>query len=241
MANFNTVIASLQDLNNMEHNHWVKPVVGLPDRHGYAPCWDLWADARYPVTNIDHTGWRAVVHAVDPTDLGLPPRPDGRALLLYAYEGEELCSVLEGNGFCFPGSDLRNSFLHCQGDEILSSEQNLLGVYFPFFPHEDALITEETAVVPSREIDIMGVDPLKVMAWEESPWFCCHWDVPRITEWNECMDQMWRSAWHKKNDELLKILKQRAEEPLIERILELEEDLEDSNQAAAEYRSLVEW
>ena len=120
------------------------------------------------MTNVDHTGRRAVVHAIDPADLGLPPRPDGRSLLLYAYEGEELCSVLEGNGFCFPGSDLHDSFLHCQGDQILSSEQNLLGVYFPFFPHEDALITEETAVVPSQEIDIMGVDPLKVMAWEES-------------------------------------------------------------------------
>ena len=241
MATFNTVITCLQDLNDTEHNHWVKPVVGLPDRQGYAPCWDLWEDARYPVTNIDHTGRRAVVHAVDPADLRLSPRPDGRKIFLYAYEGEKLCSILEGNGFCFPGSDLFSSFLHCQGDEILSLEQNTLGVYFPFFPHEDTLIEEETSIVPSRELNIMGVDPLKVQAWEESPWFCRHWDVPRISEWNECMDQMWRSAWHKKNDELLKILKQCAEEPLLERILELEVDLENSNQEAAEYRALIEW
>ena len=52
------------------------------------------------------------------------------------------------------------------------------------------------------------------------------------------MDQMWRSAWHKKNDELLKILKQRAEDPLIKRIIELEVDLEESTQVAAEYRAL---
>ena len=55
------------------------------------------------------------------------------------------------------------------------------------------------------------------------------------------MDQMWRSAWHKKNDELLKILKQHTEDPLIERIVELEGDLKDSKQAAAEYHALVEW
>ena len=49
----------------------------------------------------------------------------------------------------------------------------------------------ETIVVPDRELDIMGVDPLAVMAWEESPWYCHHWDVPWISKWNECIDFMW--------------------------------------------------
>ena len=126
------------------------------------------------VTNTDHTRQRAVVHTIDLADLGLPAQPDGHTILLYAYEGEELCSVLEGNGFCFPSSDQCNSFLHFQGDKILSAEQQYLGVYFPSFLHEDALITMETIVVPDRELDIMGVDPLVVMAWEESPWYCHH-------------------------------------------------------------------
>ena len=134
------MITCLQDVNWLEHDHWVNPIRNLPYVRCHAPWWNLWQDARYPVTNTDHTGWRAIVHAVDPADLGLPKQPDGRAILLYAYEGEELCSVLEGNGFCFPSSDQHNSFLHCQGDEILSTEQQYLGVYFPSFPHEDALI-----------------------------------------------------------------------------------------------------
>ena len=195
----------------------------------HAPWWNLWQDARYPVTNADHTGRRAVVHAVDPADLGLPPQPEGRAILLYTYEGEELCLVLEGNGFCFPSSDQHNSFLHFQGDEILSAEQQYLGVYPPSFPHEDALIVMETIIVPDRELDIMGVDPLRVMAWEESAWHCQHWDVPRISEWNECIDWMWRCAWHKKNDEYLAFIKGRAEDPLLERIVELEEDLKEAD------------
>ena len=81
----------------------------------HAPWWNLWQDVRYPVTNVDHTGRRAVVHAVDPADLGLPEQPDGRTILLYAYEDEELCSVLEGNGFCFPGLDQWNSFCIVKG------------------------------------------------------------------------------------------------------------------------------
>ena len=158
------MITCLQDVNQLEHNHWVNPIQNLPYVCCYTPWWNLWQDARYPVTNADHTRQRAVVHAVDPADLGLPMQPDGCAILLYAYEGEELCLVWEGNGFCFPGSDQHNSFLHFQGDKILSVEQQYLGVYFPFFPHEDALIVMETIVVPDYELDIMGVDPLRVLA-----------------------------------------------------------------------------
>ena len=168
------MITYLQDVNQLEHNHWVNPIWNLPYMRCHALWWNLWQDTRYPVTNTDHTGQHAVVHAVDPADLGLPPQPEGHTILLYAYEGEELCLVLEGNGFCFPGSDQRNSFLHCQGDEILSAEQQYLGVYFPSFLHEDALIAMETIMVPDHELNIMGVDPLAVMAWEESPWYCQH-------------------------------------------------------------------
>ena len=149
---------------------------------------------RYPITNTDHTGRRAVVHAVDLADLRLPAQPDSHTILLYTYKGEELCSVLEGNGFCFPGSDQYNLFLHFQGDDILSAEQQYLGVYFPSFPHEDTLIVMETIIVPDRELDIMGVDPLAVMAWKEFLWYCRHWNVPRISEWNKCVDFMWRST-----------------------------------------------
>ena len=130
----------------------------------------------------------------------------------------------------FSRSDQRNSFLHFQGDEILSMEQQYLGVYFPSFPHEDALIAMETIIVPDHELDIMGVDPLRVMAWEESTWYCQHWDVPRISEWNECIDWMWRCAWHKKNDEHIKFIKDRAEDRLLDRILELEADLKEADE-----------
>ena len=95
-------ITCLQDVNRLEHDHWINPIHNLPHVRRHALWWNLWQNVRYPVTNADHTGRCAVVHAVDPADLGLPPQPEGHAILLYAYEGEELCSVLEGNGFCFP-------------------------------------------------------------------------------------------------------------------------------------------
>ena len=88
----------------------------------------------------------------------------------------------------------------------------------------------ETIVVPDCELDIMGVDPLAVMAWEESSWYCCHWDIPQISEWNKCVDFMWRSAWHKKNDEYLAFIKGCVENPLLERIVELKVDLEEAGE-----------
>ena len=119
--------------------------------------------------------------------------------------------------------------MHFQGDGILSAEQQYLGVYFPFFLREGVLIAMETITVPDCELDIMGVNPLVVMAWEESAWYCHHWDIPWISEWNECINFMWRSAWHKKNDSYLDFIKKRAEDPLIERIIELEVDLEEAD------------
>ena len=181
------------------------------------------------MTNADHTRRCAIVHAVDLADLGLPVQPDGRAILLYAYKGEELCLVLEGNSFYFSSLDQWDSFLHFQGDEILSMEQQYLGVYFPSFPHENALIVMEAIVVPDCELDIMGVDPLAVMAWEESVWYCCHWDVPQISEWNECINFMWRSTWHRKNDEYLNFIKGHTKDPLLEWIVELKVDLEEAD------------
>ena len=67
--------------------------------------------------------------------------------------------------FCFPGSDQRDSFLHFQGDENLPGQQSYLGVYFPFFPYEDALIATETIVIPDQELNVMGVDP----PWQPKP------------------------------------------------------------------------
>ena len=176
------VIGSLQDLTQFEFDHWINEhrdlVVEWNAGYWHPLEWNLWQDARYPITNSDHTGQHAVVHAVDPADLGLPPQPDGRNILLYAYEGEELALVLEGNGFCFPGLDQCDCFLHFQGDEVLPMQQGYLGVYFPSFPHETTLIELETNLVPRRQYDILGPDPKEVMAWALSPWYCQHWDVP---------------------------------------------------------------
>ena len=228
------VITCLQDVNWLEFDHWVNTHRDLVVERNGGYChqleWNLWQDARYPVTNSDHIGRRAVVHTIDPADLGLQSQPDGRNILLYAYEGEELVSALEGNGFCFPGLDQWDSFLHFQGDEVLPSQQGFLGVYFPSFPHETTLIEMETIMVPNRQYDIMGPDPVDVMTWVLSPWYCQHWDVPQTSKWNEAINFMWRTAWHKKNDNYLAILKARAEDPLIERIVELEVDLEEADE-----------
>ena len=43
------------------------------------------------------------------------------------------------------------------------------------------------------------------------------------------MDFMWRSTWHKKNDEYLAFIKGHAEDPLLERIVKLEADLEEAD------------
>jgi hypothetical protein len=96
----------------------------LPYCNRNHPSWDVFNDTHYPVDSVEYTGWRAVVHAVLPSNLGLPDRDDRRAYLLYAYEGESTASILEGNGFVFPGSDLSSTLLHFQGDEILSMEQH---------------------------------------------------------------------------------------------------------------------
>ena len=68
------------------------------------------------------------------------------------------------------------------------------------------------------------------MAWALSPWYCQHWDVPRTSKWNEAINFMWRTAWHKKNDEYLAIIKGRAEDPLLQRIVELEVNLEEADE-----------
>ena len=108
-------------------------------------------------------------------------------------------------------------------------QQGCLGVYFPFFPHEMTLIELETNAVPNRQYDIMGPDPMEVMTWALSPWYCQYWDVPQTSEWNKAIDFMWRTAWHKKNDDYLAFIKGCAEDPLIERIVELEVDLEEAD------------
>ena len=111
-------INQLHDINRLEFDHWILQDRPLAVQRRRDPWWNVFHDARYKVTNPEYTGQRALVHYVNPQDLRLPEQPDGKALLFYAYEGEELCSFLEGNGFCFPGSDSRDCFIHFQGDEI---------------------------------------------------------------------------------------------------------------------------
>ena len=41
---------------------------------------------------------------------------------------------------------------------------------------------------------------------------------------------MWRTTWHKKHDDYLAILKGRTEDPLLERIVELEGNLEEADE-----------
>ena len=91
------------------------------------------------------------------------------------------------------------------------------------------LIELETNAVPNRQYDIMGPDPMEVMTWALSPWYCQYWDVPQTSKWNKAIDFMWRTAWHKKNDDYLAFIKGCAEDPLIERIVELEVDLEEAD------------
>ena len=106
------------------------------------------------------------MHAVDPKDLSLPERPDGHIILLYAYEGEELCSVLEGNGFCFPSSGSQDSFIHFQGDEIFSREQQHYGVYFSLFPHADVLGNMETMLAP--DVNLPDFSYQYIDLWKQS-------------------------------------------------------------------------
>ena len=182
------VIRSLHDVNRLEFDHWILQDRPLPAQRRRDPWWNVFHNARYEVTNPEYTGRHAVVHVVDPKDLGLPERPDGKAILLYTYEGEELCSVLEGNGFCFPGSDSQDCFIHFQGDKIPSGEQQRYGVYFPLFPHADALNDMETMLVPNVDSPEFSYEYIDL--WQKCQWYNPLWDVSRISEWNECVDQM---------------------------------------------------
>ena len=203
---------SLHNVNCLEFNHWILQDRQQPVQWRHDPWWNIFHNAHYEVTNPEYTGWCAVVHAVDSKDLGLPEHPDGRAIPLYTYEGEELCSVLDGNGFCFLGSNLQDSFIHFQGDEILSGKQLRYGVYFPLFPHTDVLGDMETMLVP--DVDSPKFSHEYVDLWQQCQWYNPCWDVPHIREWNECVDQMWRTAFHKCMDPYLSILKQHAKDPL---------------------------
>ena len=142
-------ICSLHDINHLEFDHWILQDKQQPMQWRCDLWWNVFHNTRYNVTNPEYTGRCALVHTVDPQDLGLPKRPDGCAILLYTYEGEELCSLLEGNSFCFPGLDPQDCFIHCQGNEILSGKQQRYGVYFPLFPHADTLDNMETMLIPN--------------------------------------------------------------------------------------------
>ena len=123
--------------------------------------------------------------------------------------------------------------IHFQGNEILSGEQQCYGVYFSLFLHADALDDMETMLVPN--VDSPEFSYEYVDLWQQCQWYNPLWNVPRISEWNKCVDQMWRSAFHKCMDPYLSILKQCAEDPLIEMIVELEQQLEDMVNAVTEF------
>ena len=84
----------------------------------------------------------------------------------------------------------------------------------------------ETMLVPNVDNPTFSNESIDL--WKESQWCNPLWDVPWISEWNECMDQMWQSTFHKCMDQYLDILKQCAEDPLIKRIIELEVDLKEA-------------
>ena len=218
------VIHSLHNVNHLEFDHWILQDRLLPVQWRHDLWWNIFHNACYEVTNPEYIGWCAVVHTVDPKDL---------AILLYAYEGEELCSVLEGNGLRFLGSDSRDCFIHFQGDEILPGEQQHYGVYFPLFPHTNALDDMETMLVPN--VDSPEFSYEYVDLWQKCQWYNPLRDVPWISEWNEYVDQMWRSAFHKRMDPYFSILKQCTEDPLLETIIELEQQLKDTVKSATDF------
>jgi hypothetical protein len=169
----------------------------LPHHSRNHPSWDVFSDTHYLVDSVEYTGRRAVVHAVLPSDLGLPDRDDRRAYLLYTYEGELMASILEGNGFVFPGSDLSSTLLHFQGDEILSMEQHRLNPYFPSFNHLYTLDIKETILVP----DITTPDYLQQLdQWVRSDFVNRFHDVPVTHIWNEHRDLISRVTFHRLMD-----------------------------------------
>ena len=91
----------------------------------------------------------------------------------------------------------------------------------------------ETMLVPNVNSEDFSYE--YVDAWQQCQWYNPLWDVPWISEWNECIDQMWRSAFHKCMDPYLSILKQRAEDPLLEMIVELEQQLKDTVKSATDF------
>jgi hypothetical protein len=196
----------------------------LPHHSRNHPSWDVFSDAHYPVDSVEYTGWRAVVHAVMPSNLGLPDRDDGRAYLLYAYEGESMASILEGNGFVFPGSDLSTTLLHFQGDEFLSMEQHRLNPYFPSFNHLRTLDIKETVLVP----DVTAPDYLQQLdQWVHSDFFNHFHNVPVTHIWNEHRDLVSRVTFHRLMDPYITFQVDSAVVPLQEHIEELGDQCDD--------------
>jgi hypothetical protein len=159
-----------------------------------------------------------------PSDLGLPDRDDGRAYLLYAYEGESLASILEGNGLVFPGSDLSSTLLYFQGDDILSMEQHRLNPYFPSFNHLRTLDIQETVIVP----DVTTLDYIQQLdQWVRSDFFNRFHDLPVTHIWNEHRDLFSRVTFHRLMDPYVTFQVDSAIVPLQERIEELGDQRDD--------------
>ena len=76
--------------------------------------------------------------------------------------------------------------------------------------------------------------------WQKCQWYNPLWDIHWISEWNKCVDQMWRSTFHKRMDPYLSILKQHGEDPLIEMIVKLEQQLKDMVKSATDFSTDID-
>ena len=96
----------------------------------------------------------------------------------------------------------------------------------------------ETMLVPNIDSENFSYEHVDI--WQQSQWYNPLWDVPWIFEWNECADQMWRSTFHKRMDPYLSILKQCAEDPLLETIVELEQQLRETVKSATDFSTDID-
>ena len=89
-------------------------------------------------------------------------------------------------------------------------------------------------------VDSPGFSYEYVDLWQQCQWYNPLWNIPCTRKWNKCVNQMWRSAFHKCMDPYLSILKQHAKDPLIEMIVELKQQLKDTVKAATDFSSDID-
>ena len=214
-------VESLTMFSTTVANHTMGGECVLLHNPCWNPQWDVFNNVHYAMENVKYTGCHAIVHVVDPAELGLPAYANGAALLLFTYEGEMLTSVVEGNGFPFPGSDYSGSLLHFQGDKILPMEQHHLNPYFSSFPYTDIVNVLETILVP----DVTATNyTQQLKEWVRSNYFNRFHDMLVTDTWNEKKDSISRPAFHMLMDPYINFQVETATTPLLEQIWELEKE-----------------